>query len=356
MSKKYRIGVLGLTHDHVWTVLQSLMDREDGCLAAVADPHQPLLDKAREKFDCPCYTDYEAMADREDLDAAFVFCDKAQGAELTVWAAGRGLHVMVEKPMAATLAGAEQMLAAARKANVRLMINWPIVWRPQVQAALAIATKPEFGDIWQITYRTGHGGPQVECSPYFREWILDPQRSGAGALVDMSGYGINVACHLLGRPQRVSAVVGLLREKDIPVEDNAIVVMTYPKAIATSEGVWGQVGHPTTGYLATIWGTRGSVTFGPCGGGRIWTTTETQDNVEVSPPQPELHMAGGAAHFLWALSTGNDFHPLCRPTTCRNTQEVLEAAKRSARQGSVVALPPDPAGGGDSSADCRLDR
>jgi predicted dehydrogenase len=340
MSKHFRIGVMGLTHDHVWGNLEQLAALENGQLAAVADPHQPLLDRVKEKYGCPAYRDYEEMVERQRPDAVYVFTDNAKGAELTAWAASRGLHVMVEKPMAATLAGAERMIDAARQAGVRLMVNWPVVWRPQVQAALALATRPELGQIWQITHRASHGGPEVECSPYFREWILDPKRNGAGALVDMCCYGVNMASMLLGRPSRVTAVVGQLRQPDLAVEDNAIVIMSYPRAMATAEGSWGQVGQPLTGYLATIWGTQGSVTVGPGRGGRLWTTSAEQpQGVEVAPPQPEPHMASGTAHFLWALATGNEFYPLCRAETCRNTQEVLEAALLSARTGAAVSLP-----------------
>ena len=62
-----------------------------------------------------------------------LFYDNAQGAEVGVYAAEHGLYVMVEKPMAATLDGAER-LPPPGAAGVRLMINWPVVWRPQVQA------------------------------------------------------------------------------------------------------------------------------------------------------------------------------------------------------------------------------
>lgn len=340
MSKKWRIGVLGLTHDHVWGNLENLVSQDSTELAGVADPNQPLLDRVREKFGCPTYLNHEELVDRERPDAVFVFCNNALGAELTVWAAERGLHVMVEKPMAATLAGAERMIAAARKANVRLMVNWPVVWRPQVQTALALATRPELGPIWQITHRAGHGGIYVECSPYFREWIIQKQLNGGGALIDVCSYGINMANVLLGRPQRVTAVTGRLREGEYTVEDNAIVVMSYPQAMATAEGSWGQIGQPLTGYLATIWGANGSVTLGPGRGGRVWSTdAQHPQGVEVTPAQPEPHMANGSAHFAWALTTGNEFHPLCRDTTCRNTQEVLEAAYLSAESHREVTLP-----------------
>lgn len=116
MKTSVRLGVVGLTHDHVWGNLEVLAGLADGKLAAVADPHQELLDKASGLYGCPAYLDHEEMADKEHLDAVFVCCDNATGADRTVWAANRGLHVAVEKPMAATIEGADRMLAAAQAA------------------------------------------------------------------------------------------------------------------------------------------------------------------------------------------------------------------------------------------------
>ncbi len=340
MTKTYRIGVAGLTHDHVWGNLENLAESDKAELAAVADPNRPLLDRVTQQHKCAAYTDIGEMIDREPLDAVYVFCDNAQGADVAVEAARRGLHVMVEKPMAATREGADRMIAAAEAAGVRLMINWPVVWRAQVQAALDIVTRPEFGPIWQLTHRAGHGGPEAECSPYFREWILDASRNGAGVLVDLCSYGVNMAQALIGRPEQVTAVANRRYQPPLPVEDNAIIVMNYPKALATAEGAWGQVGQPITGYLATIWGARGSVTLGPGRGGRLWTTSLEQPvSVEITPPAPTSHMANGTAHFVWALETGSEFYPLCRPAVCRDTQEVLDAAIRSAREGVTITLP-----------------
>lgn len=339
MKKPIRFGILGLVHDHVWGNLEVLKTLEDGKLVAVADLNQPLLDKVKEEHDCATYTDYEAMLDNEELDAVFVCTDNYTGADLTVAAAERGLHIVVEKPMAATLEGAERMLAAVEKAGVRLMINWPVVWRPQVQEAMRMAMNQECGKIWQLTHRTSHGGIYVECTPYFREWIVDKKLNGGGALMDLCSYGINIAQVLLGRPSSVTAVTGNLLEKELTVEDNAVVVMSYPDAIATAEGAWGQKGKPLNAYVATIWGTKGSVTFGPGSGGRIWKTSEDEpEHTEVTPPELEPHMANGVAHFIWALETGEAFYPLCCPKTCRNTQEVLDAAFLAAKTHKEVTL------------------
>ena len=134
--------------------------------------------------------------------------------------------------MAATLAGAERMIEAAwQEAGVRMMVNWPVVWRAQVQAAVALANRPEFGRIWQITHRAGHGGPDVECSPYFREWILDPEtQRGRGPGRDRVLLRGEPGQRAFG-PARAGhrGILGHLREPDLPVEDNAIVIMSYAR-------------------------------------------------------------------------------------------------------------------------------
>ena len=110
--------------------------------------------------------------------------------------------------------------------------------------------------------------------------------------------------------------------------------------MAVAEGAWGQIGQPMAGYLATIWGTRGCVTLGPGRGGRLWITTADQPtSVEITPPAPPPHMANGTAHFLWALENDCELYPLCRPSVCRDTQEILDVAIRSAQQGEGLSLP-----------------
>ena len=53
---------------------------------------------------------------------------QAHHADVVELCVPRGIHVMVEKPMAATLEQADRMLTAARKAGTVLMVNWPTAW------------------------------------------------------------------------------------------------------------------------------------------------------------------------------------------------------------------------------------
>jgi predicted dehydrogenase len=199
MADKLRVGVLGLTHDHVWKELRDLATCDAGVLVAAADPNPALRERIR-SFGCEqVFDDYSNMLDAVELDAVYVFSDNLRGAELTDMAAARGLHVMVEKPMAATYANAARMRGAAYTAGVQLMINWPIMWWPTVQHALNLIAAGRIGSVWQVNYRAAHAGPrELGCSPFFCEWLYDPRRNGAGALMDYCCYGAALTCALLG--------------------------------------------------------------------------------------------------------------------------------------------------------------
>ena len=124
----HRIGVLGLHHDHIWGNLEELQRLGDRAqLVAAADTNRPLLDKFQADFGGAVHDDYRAMLDAEDLTAVYVFGSNQLSEELTVAACERGLHCLVEKPMAARLEGADRMLAAARAGGVRLVINLSLI-------------------------------------------------------------------------------------------------------------------------------------------------------------------------------------------------------------------------------------
>ena len=340
MSTKLRIGVLGLTHDHVWDNLPHVVASDECELVAVADPNLPLLEKVKQEYSPATYTSHEEMVDREKLDAAYVYSDNATGAELAAWAAARGLHVLVEKPMAADLPGAERMLAAVAASGVRMMVNWPFAWWPQLQQAVRMALAGDLGDLWQVKYRAAHAGPkEMGCSSYFCDWLFDPRLNGAGALMDYCCYGANLAGVLLGRPDHVLGITGRLLKPDIDVEDNAMVVMTYSNAVAVAEASWTQVGK-LTGYITAIYGTRATLMVEPRAGGRLlMATAEEPEGVEVEVPDPVSEMANSASHFAACISSGQDFWYLCRPRNCRNAQEILAAALISSESGKRVGLP-----------------
>ena len=144
---------------------------------------------------------------------------------------------------------------------------------------------------------------------------------------------------MLGVPSRVLGATGRLVKEDITVDDNGIVVMSYPRAMAISEGSWTQIGHPTA-YVASFYGTRGLLMaeHGPKGR-LVLATAERPEGETVTVPELTGHMRTASANFMHALATGEPFHPLCNDRVVRDAQEILEAGLISAEHGSEVSLP-----------------
>ncbi|HUE76147.1 MAG TPA: Gfo/Idh/MocA family oxidoreductase [Chloroflexota bacterium] len=348
-----RVGVLGLVHDHVWGNLRTLAVQEGARLVAVADPNPPLIDKVRAEY-APdeTYGNYEEMLEKARLDAVFIFADNASAAPLTEMATARGLHVMTEKPMAATLAQADRMFIAARQAGTMLMVNWPTAWNREIRHAFELAIAGEIGDIYQVKYRSAHGGPkEYGCSPYFYEWLYDRERNGAGAYMDYCCYGVNIARYLLGMPSRVMAMANRLVKEYVSVDDTGIIVMQYPRAIAVAEASWTQVGaEPSGGPI--IYGTRGTLivrrkaALGEgqrAGGGQLdLVTNEYPYGKTLVVPTTSEQDSSGPAYFLECLRSQKEPTGLCGAQVSRDTQEILEAGLIAARRGSDVSLPLGP--------------
>ena len=334
-----RLGIIGLSHDHVWDVLPSAAARDDVELIAATSLQPPLLERAKKEYGVATYTDATEMAASEALDAVLIYGNNRAGAEEGVRALERGWHVLIEKPLAADLEGADALLNAANTSGQRLMVNWPIAWWPQIQQALALALIGEIGDLWQIRYRAAHQGPrEMGASEYFCDWLYDPNRNGGGALIDYCCYGAILSRILLGRPASVTAVAGNLVKTDLDAEDNAVLLMQYPNALSIAEASWTQIDKMTP-YQTIIYGTQGTLLAEPEEGRLLLATEKHPEGREFDLPETPAYLADPIAHFLNGIETDTPFQDLCQPAPCRDAQEILQAGAESATTGAKVALP-----------------
>jgi predicted dehydrogenase len=323
----HRIGVLGLHHDHVWGNLEELQLTGRAEIVGAADPHRELLDKFQDQFGGPVFESYDELLDQDGLTAVYIFGNNKISEDLTVKACDRGLHCLVEKPMASTLEGAEKMLEAANRNQVRFMINWPFVWWPQLRYAIDLAQSGRIGKIWEVKYRAAHQGPvELGCSSYFCEWLYDKELNGAGALMDYCCYGAVLCQVLLGSPDSVlGAGLNTGTKPDLSLEDNAILILKYPDALGVTEASWTQIGK-LTAYNTTIYGSGGTLYLEPDYGGKIWLATgEDPDGNPLDLPDSPSHLENASTHFLAAIEDpGLQIHPLCDAENCCGAQSILQ--------------------------------
>src|SRR3954462_9005451 len=99
-------------------------------------------------------------------------------AELTIAAAKAGKHVLVEKPMATTVADADAMVAAASDAGVVLMAAHNLRFAPPYAAAARAVAEGLVGDVVGVRVAMGHGGPEGWARD--ARWFRSPELSGGG--------------------------------------------------------------------------------------------------------------------------------------------------------------------------------
>jgi predicted dehydrogenase len=340
MSTTVRLGIIGLTHDHIWDHLPDVLASNRIDLALAAETNSALCENLAGHTDCPTRSSWQELVESGAVDAVYIYSDNRSGSEAAVAALQEGLHVMIEKPMAADYASACQMHDAAVASDAKLMINWPFCWWPQMQEALRRLDDGIIGRVWQVKYRAAHAGPaELGCSDAFCDWLFDEQRNGGGAMMDYCCYGTTLARTILGLPDEVVGISGQLCKDHLTVDDNAIIVMRGDKTMATAEASWSQIGKLTS-YTTAIYGTEGTLMIEPRHGGQLLLATADDPNgspLAVAEQVPSMKNA--TEHFLHHIDTSDDLLRLCQSGICRDSQEILEAGRRSMKAGATVLLP-----------------
>lgn len=325
MAEEIKVGVAGLTHGHVWGLIDAFRKAPGTRMVAVAD-ETPLMENAKAGFE-RTYTDWREMLDHEALDVLVVTSDNLESAEITVQALGRGIPCLVEKPMAASVADAERMLEAQRASGKLLMINWPIAWSTWIQELGNQVQSGAVGDIFHLRFRNGHSGPrEIGCDEYFVGWLYDETKNGGGAIADFGSYGAVLSRWLLGMPEKVFCVRGnYTKDYDIS-DDHALIVLQYPKGSAALEATWATKQWEAAGN-PVLYGKDGTI-----------AVVGKELQVQGSPVQLPESTSGPAVAFIEYLRTGATPTGILNPEIAADTCRILEAAIRSSRSGCAESV------------------
>lgn len=238
-----RLAIAGLNHDHVWEVISNVgKNRFELVGIFERDPEVRAASRLAQMFPELVYDDLADMLDNTHPEAVMAYGPIYDHLSVVEACAPRGVHVMVEKPLAVSAEHAERMAALARKHRIHLLTNYETTWYPTNHRAHELVADGTLGAVTRINVFDGHEGPvEIGCSPQFLAWLTDPVLNGGGAVVDFGCYGANLATWLMQgeKPLSVYAVLKQNKPAVYPhVDDDATIVLEYPYCTVEIMGSW----------------------------------------------------------------------------------------------------------------------
>ena len=322
---------------------QAIAQTEGARLVAVSRSDAARAAESAAEFGVPCETSLEALLARPDVDAVCVCTPSGQHAAQAVAAARAGKHVLVEKPMALTLADADAMIAAAHAAGVRLGV------------AFQRRTEPVYQAVHQAMASGALGTPVMGAAsvPYFRSqeyyqsgaWRGTWAEDGGGALMNQGIHLADLLLWFMGDVAEVSARSATLAHS-IEVEDGVAASLRF------RSGALGALYATTSAapgfpHRIEVYGTQGGVQV----------EGEAAVRWHTGTPPPEGLQPGGVAaagsgasptglpltghvrllrDFVAAVREGRD--PLVTGEEGRRSLALVLAVYESARTGRPVEV------------------
>ncbi|MEK7720452.1 MAG: Gfo/Idh/MocA family oxidoreductase [Bacteroidota bacterium] len=244
-QKPIRLAVAGMTHGHISFIL-GRADKGDFELVGVCEPNQELVGKLAKRYKFPenlAYKNLEEMLDKVKPDAVVAFGSIFDHLAVVEACAPRGIHVMVEKPLAVNMKHAERMAELARKYKIHLLTDYETSWYPSTAQSFKMVNEEKFvGTLRKVVIHDGHQGPkEIGCDPVFLNWLTDPILNGGGAIVDFGCYGANLMTALTNgeKPVSVTAVTRRFKPDVYPkVDDEATIIVSYPGSQCIIQASW----------------------------------------------------------------------------------------------------------------------
>ncbi|OIN56002.1 Gfo/Idh/MocA family protein [Arsenicibacter rosenii] len=343
-AKPVRVGVAGMTHDHINLVFDYMKHPDDVEIIGFAEPNKELAMRLLKRHNLPeslWFASLDELIQKTKPEAVCAFNSIYQHLEVVKACAPKGVHVIVEKPLAVSVDHLNQMRALQKKYGIHLLTNFETTWYPShAKVWDMVKTEQSLGTLRKVVIMDGHRGPvEIGCSRDFTGWLTDPVQNGGGALIDFGCYGANIMTWLMDgqRPTSVMAVTQQLKPAIYPkVDDEATIVLTYPTCQAIIQASWN---WPFDRKDTEVYGTKGTLVANRESKMK-YVSGERFGKETWLDLQPLPHARANVFAYLAAVVRG-EIKPdkdLSSFPVNEVVVEILSAARESAKTGKVVHL------------------
>src|SRR5260370_14517031 len=339
-SPRLRVAIVGLVHGHASGFFTQSLRRPDIQIVGIFEPDRQIFSRYQSQFQLDqalLFTNLEELLQQTRPQAVLVYTNTLDHRKVIEACARRGIHVMVEKPLAVSMEDARAIEHAAKQGRIHVLVNYETTWYRSNQAAYDLVHEKAIGEIRKVVIHDGHRGPkEIGVQPEFLAWLTDPKLNGGGALFDFGCYGADLMTWLMDgqRPDTVTAITQHLKPDIYPnVDHEGTIVLNYPKAQPMIQPSWNWAFdrkdievYGQSGYAITV---RNNDL-------RVRRGTSQEEQVAARPLLPPYN---DSLSYLQAVLSCQV--PTAGPSSLETNlvvTEILDAARRSAASGKTVRL------------------
>ena len=352
---KLKVVGLSFDHMHMGDLLRKCAEHPGVEIAGICDANPARMQDAIRQFQIPSdrvFTDLDECVETARPDFAIICSSTGEHADYVERAAKHRIHLLVEKPFAASLRDADRMIAAARKAGRLLGINWPLRWVPAHVTAHRLVREGRIGALQEVHHYGGNRGPlwhradKVESTPTATEkrnsWFYKRSRGG-GSLLDYLGYGTTLGTWFHGgkKPIEVTSVVD--QPRGLEVDEHSITIARYAHGLSRFETRWGTFTdpwihqpQPKCGFV--LKGEDGTISAYDYEATIRVQTRDEPAGVVIPADELEAPFQNPIQYFVHCINEGIAPEGPLSPKISRVGQQIVDSAIKSARLKKTVTL------------------
>lgn len=354
---KYRVAGVNFDHMHMGDNLRMAFEHPNAEIVGLCDDDPRRMEHAAKSFGIPgerIFTDVKACLETTKPDLVLLCPATAKHGEWVKKVAPFGVHVIVEKPFAASLAEADAMIAAMKPTGKKLAINWPLQWFPPYVTVRRLIDDGTLGEVLEFHHYGGNRGPlyhladkiEVTAEEVAKQkphsWFYK-KSEGGGSLLDYMGYGATMGTWFQnGRaPIEVTCVVD--EPAGLEVDEHSVTVARYAHGLSKMETRWGTFTdpwilqpQPKCGFVVV--GTKGTVSAYDYDKTVRVQTYKRPEGFDLPVDELKAPRLNPVQYVLDCVEKNRPIEGPLSPELSRIGQRIVDTAVISAREKRTVKL------------------
>lgn len=356
-TRTWKIAGINFDHMHMGDNLRMAHEHPQAEIVGICDEQPERMADAIKNFAIPddrVFTDYRDCIEKTRPDIVLLCPATAQHGQWTSRVAPLGVHIIMEKPFAASLTEADEMTVAMKDTGKSLVINWPLAWYPPHRTSKRLIDEGMIGRVREVHYYDGNRGPvhhtadKIEISPEeanrekAKSWFYS-QANGGGSLLDYLGYGVTLGTWFMDGQVPLEITTTIDQPQGLEVDEYSITVARYEDGLSKFETRWGTFTDPWThqpqpkcGFV--IVGTRGTISSYDY---EATIRVQTHDNPEgqvipvdqLNPPHQNP-----VQYLIHCLENDQPIEGPLSTELCRIGQRIVDTAVLSAKEKRTLPL------------------